>query len=218
MDLKDRQNQLLEQIKTQSRNRDAAIMELVSLNMGHLHKEASRMGTPDEHEDLVSEGIYGLLEAISSYDGTKGVAFLTYAYPFIKHRMSEYMRSLYAVKISKWGRRHLDGEQLGIYRTALDMDEVRETISGINEAQGNEGYNAVEETEMMRAVREAIDKLPEREAVAVRGRYGIGGPRRAMKDMARELGVSNSMMTRYLEYGLDKLKKNPRLKAFADCL
>lgn len=46
----------------------------------------------DEFDDYLQEGLLGLLQAVETYDKTKGVAFLTYAKVCIDHRLTNFVR------------------------------------------------------------------------------------------------------------------------------
>ena len=49
-----------------------------------------------EMDDLTQEGSIGLLDAISHFDSSKGIKFLTYAAPSIKNAMTDLVRSAFA--------------------------------------------------------------------------------------------------------------------------
>lgn len=70
---------------------DEALSQLISHNMGLVHKIAGRYVNYPSHnldyDDLVSEGVFGLMEAIKRFDSSKGVRFSTYAYWWIHKRM-----------------------------------------------------------------------------------------------------------------------------------
>lgn len=64
-----------------------AAAELVSGNMGLVVRGAARLaGYHVEHEDLVAEGILGLLEAIRAHDLTRGSTYTTTATHWIRLR------------------------------------------------------------------------------------------------------------------------------------
>ena len=63
---------------------------IIKENEKLVHKIANRyshLGVPTE--DLVQEGLLGLLEAVDKYDENKDAAFSTYAYYWIKKRIIE---------------------------------------------------------------------------------------------------------------------------------
>ena len=214
-----RQLELLEIIHGGTQESDKAVMELITLCMDFVHREAWRFGgkAAAEHEDLVSEGIYGLLEAVRSFDVSAGTSFLTYATPYIRHRMAEYMDGIGALRMTSYARRKLGDERASALRSPASLDELREAVSSLSDMQRDPVCAGFEESEGVSIIREAIAALPEREAAAVSAYYGIGGPRRPFSDLAEEYGVSGRMMYKYLSSGLGKLKKDERLKALAGC-
>ena len=63
--------------------------QLVLENMGLVHMIArTRFGSSMTHEDLVSEGVFGLIRAIELFDVEKKVAFSTYATYWIKQKIN----------------------------------------------------------------------------------------------------------------------------------
>lgn len=210
------QAELIKTVREDPERARNALMELVTLNMGYLHRMAASISGNMDHEDLVSEGISGLLEAVPSFDVSAGTAFLTYATPYIRKRMLQYVEHTSATRITRYTRERIDDDELRAARNALDLDAFRDTIADISSAQGNEAYFRIERTEMEDAVRAAIGRLPEREAAAVRSRYGIGGPRRSLGSLADEYGVSVRMVSKYLANGIRKLKEDSSLRAWSD--
>lgn len=45
-------------------------------------------------EDLIQEGMLGLLKAIEKFDASRGVAFSTYAFTVIRNEMGQYIRRM----------------------------------------------------------------------------------------------------------------------------
>lgn len=70
--------------RSYAETKDAAIREKMIIEYAHLVKYVARklsmhLGQHVEFEDLVSYGIFGLIDAIDKYDVDKGVKFETYA-------------------------------------------------------------------------------------------------------------------------------------------
>lgn len=79
--------------------------QLVQNNLGYIRKTAnelyisvglrnSELGI--DHDDLIQEGSIGLLRAISLYDSSKKIKFLTYAGPAIRNAMMDLLSSAFA--------------------------------------------------------------------------------------------------------------------------
>ena len=80
--------------KWQSQNNKLALDQLVLSNMKIVSKEASRIKSKNyyiSYEDLMQEGIAGLLKAASMFDTSQEVTFLTYAMWWIKANMKRYV-------------------------------------------------------------------------------------------------------------------------------
>lgn len=79
---------LFEQIKKGGPEAEAAKARLVEGVEQYVVREAKKLsGRGVELEDLIQEGITGVLRAIEKYDPEKGYAFLTYADDWIRQRM-----------------------------------------------------------------------------------------------------------------------------------
>lgn len=212
-----RQLALIRTIQEGKDGRDGAVMELTTLCMGYIHKMAWHFGgaAAQEHEDLVSEGIYGLLEAVRTFDVSAGTSFLTYATPFIRHRMSMHMDGVGPLRLTVEARRWLGDERTALFRNPKRLEDLRQVVDGVGEAQWDPVAAQVEESDAVAMVRRAVAGLPEKEAAAVSAYYGIGGPRRSMTDVAGRLGISLSMAYRHLSKGLEKLRMDEGLKDLA---
>lgn len=96
---------------------------LLEHNSGFIRKTASEIFLKSnlaesdlsiEPGDLEQEGCIGLLKAISSYDKSVGVKFLTYAAPFIRNAMTDLVRDAF----SRYEQRMVDSENgLGLQKS-----------------------------------------------------------------------------------------------------
>ncbi len=80
--------------KWQDQNSKPALDQLILSNMKIVSKEASRIKSRNyyiSYEDLMQEGIAGLLKAASMFDTNQEVTFLTYAMWWIKANMKRYV-------------------------------------------------------------------------------------------------------------------------------
>lgn len=67
------------------------INELWNQNIDFVRKCAIEFHAGDLEEDLIQEGFFGMLEAVSKYDVKKGFKFLTYASHYIKNSMRRFL-------------------------------------------------------------------------------------------------------------------------------
>ncbi|GAB4213186.1 MAG: RNA polymerase sigma factor SigF [Synechococcales cyanobacterium] len=67
---------------------------LVELNLGLVRKEAHhwRHQCQESYEDLVQIGCLGLIQAIERFDLTRGLAFSSFAMPYIRGEIQHYLR------------------------------------------------------------------------------------------------------------------------------
>jgi RNA polymerase sigma-B factor len=90
--LKSQSLELLQQYRqepsTQVRNR------IVQLNLGLVRKEVYRWidKCGESYDDLLQVGSMGLIRAIERFDALKGVAFSTFAIPYIRGEIQHYLR------------------------------------------------------------------------------------------------------------------------------
>ncbi|SNX54076.1 RNA polymerase sigma factor RpoD/SigA [Thermoanaerobacterium sp. RBIITD] len=77
------------------RNGDSTAKDiLVEHNMRLVWKMASKLSKPGfEIDDLVQEGLIGLIIAIDKYDYTRGYKFSTYSVWYIRQRIQRYMKN-----------------------------------------------------------------------------------------------------------------------------
>ncbi|MCI3280121.1 RNA polymerase sigma factor SigF [Synechococcus sp. PCC 6717] len=68
--------------------------QLVQLNLGLVRKEAYRwvQFSQESFEDLMQIGCMGLIRAIERFDPSKGVAFSSFAMPYIRGEIQHYLR------------------------------------------------------------------------------------------------------------------------------
>lgn len=71
-----------------ARSDEEAFSELISRHLAAVRR-AARMYSANlsDFDDLVSEGILGLMNAVKTYDGQRGASFSTYAYSCVHNRI-----------------------------------------------------------------------------------------------------------------------------------
>lgn len=181
-----------------------------------------------ELDDLVADGLIGLVEAKSRFDPDKGVQFNTFAYYRIRGAILDGVR-----KQSFMPRRAYEqlraaeaalgiGEALGEARAAdpagrKDVakctEALHDTISRLTASfviaslGQDEGSETPEDTllagESAARIRAALGELPERERALVEGHYLKG---RRFDLVAKELGISKSWASRLHTKALDRLR------------
>lgn len=150
-----------------------------------------------EADDLISIGTIGLIKGIESYQPDKGVRLATYASRCIENEILMHFRacrkSAQDISLSEALSAEGDEGGLSLLDTLSVPDELLDEISR-QELRGR----------MQEAVRQCLD---EREALVIRSRYGLDGSApQAQREVAAELGISRSYVSRIEKRALEKLK------------
>ena len=152
----------------------------------------------EELEDLISIGTIGLLKAVTTFDYNYGNRFATYAIRCIENELLMHFR--------KSKRRKLEvslfepigtdkeGKQIHLMEVLL-VDEV----------------DITKQMEMRRDIelikKNLVGVLSEREAEIIKKRYGLAGEReQTQREIAKEMGISRSYVSRIEKKALEKLK------------
>ena len=115
---------------TRGGNRNA-VEELLQSNREYLYKMARRLSNnPDTLEDLVQEGSIALLNAVSSYELTYGVLFLTYATPFIRKAMHEFMARM-SLPMTVPAARYSQLRRVNYLVAKFQMDNEERPLQGL---------------------------------------------------------------------------------------
>ena len=124
--------------------------------------------------DLEQEGSIGLLKAISSYDKSVGVKFLTYAAPFIRNAMTDLVRDSF----SRYEQRMVDPENgLGLQKVRLNEilpgEERLLRIEAVADISAKSPEQVYEERDTLRELYEGFGQISEREQTYLLYRYGF---------------------------------------------
>lgn len=148
-------------------------------------------------EDLVSIGTVGLIKAINTFHPDRNIKLATYASRCIENEILMYIRkrsgSRCEVSIDEPLNVDWDGNEL-LLSDILGCDE--DSVS----------YE-LEQREERRVIREAVDKLGERERLIIGLRFGLDGSREmTQKEVADMLGISQSYISRLEKKIISRLK------------
>lgn len=173
-----------ERLCTLAQKGDEAAREiLVEKNMGFIvqtadliYRSSSLEGSDlnIDVDDLVQEGSIGLLKAISSYDQSVGVKFLTYAAPFIRNAMTDLVRDAF----SRYEQRMVDSENgLGLQKVRLDEvlpgEERLLRMEAVADITAKSPEQVYEERETLRELYEGLGQISEREQTYLLYRHGF---------------------------------------------
>lgn len=154
--------------RAQRGDRDARAA-LVAGEMGLVRSVALRyrnLGVPAD--DLVQEGVLGLLSAIDRYDPSRGAAFSTYAFWRIRASVTHALTAQ---------------SRAGAKVMSLDQQDDVADPSDAPDAQ-------VERHEQTRALYKALRRLRARKCTIVTRHFGLGGAPEPFRDIGRDLELS----------------------------
>ena len=153
-------------------------------------------------EDLISIGTIGLMKAVNTFKADKQIKLATYASRCIENEILMYIRK----NASRGCEMSLD-EPLNV-----DWDGNELLLSDLLGTDSDFVYRMLEESEEKRTVRRAIHKLPERERRIIELRFGLAegsdGKEKTQKEVADELGISQSYISRLEKRIITHLKED----------
>lgn len=152
-----------------------------------------------DNEDMISVGTIGLIKAVNSFKPDRNIRFATYAAKCIDNEILMMLRA---------EKRKMN--EVSIYEP-IGTDKAGNEIS-IMEIIGEDGEDVVGDyivAEQIKCIRDNLNKvLTKREKTIIIKRYGLGGNKeKTQNDLAEELGISRSYVSRIEKRALAKLKK-----------
>lgn len=162
--------------------------------VAHIVKKFENTG--EDSEDLISIGTIGLIKAIESYQVNKGTKLATYAARCIENEILMHLRSMKKTRKDVSLHDPIGTDKEGNEITLIDvlgtdMDEVIEAVQ--LQIEKNKIY-------------EFIDVLDPREREVIVGRFGLDQVKeKTQREIARELGISRSYVSRIEKRALMKL-------------
>ena len=145
-----------------------------------------------DKDDLVSAGIIGLIKAIDNYDGTKNSKFATYASKCIDNEIRMSLRNV---------RKHLNLLRLDDYVNCVSDTTFVELLC--DEKVFFENVFTKEEYEIVRKI---ISELPLKEKIIVEMYFGFNGRKYTQVEIAKEVNISQSYLSRVIKDILNKIK------------
>lgn len=149
-------------------------------------------------EDLISIGTIGLAKGVNTFNIDKKIKLATYASRCIENEILMYLRRTNKVK----GEVSID-EPLN-----KDCDGNELLLSDILGTDPDITYRNLEDEVDKKLLRECISKLNSREKNIMEMRFGfITGNEKTQKEVADELGISQSYISRLEKKIINKMKK-----------
>ncbi|CAM3498893.1 sigma-70 family RNA polymerase sigma factor [Brevibacillus invocatus] len=166
---------------------------MTSLRVHNLKKFEN---TGEDSEDLISIGTIGLIKAIESYQVDKGTKLATYAARCIENEILMHLRSLKKTKKDVSLHDPIGTDKEGNEITLIDVlgTETDEVVDAVQlKLESNKIY-------------QHIHILDEREKEVIIGRFGLDQDKeKTQREIARELGISRSYVSRIEKRALMKL-------------
>ena len=150
-------------------------------------------------EDLISIGTIGLIKAVTTFRPDKNIKLATYASRCIENEILMYLRKVSGQKMDI----SLD-EPLN-----TDWDGNELLLSDVLGSDGLEINDNVEQEDERRILYDCMEDLSDRERLIMNMRFGMGGEKEhTQKEVADELGISQSYISRLEKRILLKLKRD----------
>lgn len=149
-------------------------------------------------EDLISIGTIGLIKAVESFQLSKGIKLATYSSRCIENEILMHLR------------------KIANQKTELSFDEPLNTdwdgnellLSDVLGTDGDIVMRPIEAEVDQQLLRQSVSRLEEREQRIITMRYGLDGrPERTQKEVAEEMGISQSYISRLEKRIISRLKK-----------
>jgi RNA polymerase sporulation-specific sigma factor len=162
--------------------------------VAHIVKKFENTG--EDSEDLISIGTIGLIKAIESFQPNKGTKLATYAARCIENEILMHLRSLKKTRKDVSLHDPIGTDKEGNEITLIDI-------------LGSDTDDVVDEVELKlekTKIHERLSLLDEREQEVIRGRFGLpDGDEKTQREIAEELGISRSYVSRIEKRALTKL-------------
>ena len=195
---REEESRLLLQLEEES-SRQEARARLIEHNLRLVVYIARRFeNTGIGIEDLISIGTIGLIKAVETYKPSKNIKLATYASRCIENEILMYLRK----NANRRGEVSLD-EPLN-----TDWDGNELLLSDILGTDSDSIEKPLEDDVDRDLLFTAITRLSERERTIITMRFGLDGKQeRTQKEVADQLGISQSYISRLEKRIIDRLKK-----------
>ena len=163
------------------------------------HIAKKYLNSDEDQEDLISIGTIGLLKAVATFNRDYGSRFATYAARCIENEMLMYFRS----------RKKSRGEVSLYEPIGTDKEGNQIHLMDVVEHDSGDVVEDIERKELIGKLCACMEEvLSPREYDILCKRFGICGQREyTQREIAKEIGISRSYVSRIEKRALDKLKK-----------
>ncbi|MBO5410106.1 MAG: RNA polymerase sporulation sigma factor SigE [Clostridia bacterium] len=194
--LKEEESKLLDLLEKGDKNaREELIIHNLRLVV-YIARKFENTGIPIE--DLISIGTLGLIKAVNTFRISKNIKLATYASRCIENEILMFLRKTNSLK----------AEVSYFEPLNVDWDGNELLISDILGSDADEVYRDIEADDEKSRLYRAVETLNAREKQIMTMRFGIGGGREyTQKEVADELGISQSYISRLEKRIIEKIKR-----------
>lgn len=177
--------------------RDVLVLRNMRL-VAHVVKKYQ--GTDYDMEDLISVGTIGLIKAVNTFKTDKGSRLATYAAKCVENEILMLLRA---------GKKY--SKEVSLFEP-IGVDKDGETVSLVDviEMENKEAVEALIFEQDVKDLYRSYERcLKDTEKKVVGMRYGLYGKKEhTQREIAKELGISRSYVSRIEKKALEKLKKD----------
>ena len=149
-------------------------------------------------EDLISIGTIGLIKAVGTYQPAKSIKLATYASRCIENEILMYLRKIAAQKSELSFDEPLN----------TDWDGNELLLSDVLGTESDLVMRPIEADVDRQLLRQALERLEPREKQIITLRFGLDGRQeRTQKEVADQLGISQSYISRLEKRIINRLKR-----------
>ena len=190
------EKEYLDKMKAGDVNAKNILIERNMRLVAHIVKKYSACGY--ENDDLISIGTIGLIKGVASFNSEKGSRLATYLAKCIDNEILMHMRKnkkfQNEVSMNDTIGSDRDGNEISLMDILVDEDgNVYDKVA--LSSQIDDLYNLIN------------DVLEDREVYILTNRFGLGGtPAKTQNDIADDLGISRSYVSRIEKKAIKKLR------------
>ena len=186
-------------IKRYNNGDEEAKAKLIEHNLrlvAHIVKKYYTTGC--EQDDLISIGTIGLIKAVSTFKGDKGIKLATYAARCIENEILMYFRNLKKSAQDVYISDPIDTDKDGNALTLIDIIADDTDITQLTDTKIK--------LDKLKVFLNGV--LDEREKLIINMRYGLSGYEElTQREIAARLGISRSYVSRIEKAALLKLRR-----------
>ena len=156
-------------------------------------------GCGEDPEDLISIGTVGLIKGVETFNPAKGTRLATYAARCIENEILMHLRATRKNRNEVFLEEPISRDGEGNEVTLMDIlqDERESVADQVGRAQQARRLAAI-----------IVSRLGRRERQVLQLRFGFGGlERRTQREIARQLGISRSYVSRIEKKAMKKISK-----------